>query len=406
MTIVPRLRVNRSRSPFAAAAITSAPAEPLKRSVSASAPPSTTSLPSPGSQHEGVDPRVERGRVVAGVAVGGVGARAADELVGPVAAGERVVAVAAVERQGDQRGRGRAASGASPAAEPVDPQAIGRGLGAGDGDGNGQPVTCTAPADAGRLDRVRGGRAVEGHDVRGAVGAEVDAGDGDARAGEVAEGDAVRAAARDERERLQARAVDRCGTAARQREAPGARRRGERVARGRCLDARRVGAGAAVDNVGTGPDARDEGVVAGTAPQRVGTVAAGDLVVAVAAVERHAHERRQGAGRQRVVAAEAGDRQPVEGRLRAGDGDPRDSSPVTSKPPVAGAARIVSPADPALIVTVSAAPSAAPRTPRSRSTALTPAGPRSSAVTASAPPRVSSTRRSTVPALAMARPPG
>ena len=49
MTMLPRLRVNRTRPPFADASKVSAPALPLKSSASVPAWPSTMSLPSPGS---------------------------------------------------------------------------------------------------------------------------------------------------------------------------------------------------------------------------------------------------------------------------------------------------------------------------------------------------------------------
>ena len=56
ITMFPMLRVNSSRDPLADAVKISAPAEPLKRSSSRSVPPSTMSLPSPGSQTNASSP--------------------------------------------------------------------------------------------------------------------------------------------------------------------------------------------------------------------------------------------------------------------------------------------------------------------------------------------------------------
>ena len=62
MTMLPTLRVNSRRPPFADAAKISAPAEPLKSSVSTPSWPSTMSLPSPGS-HTNVSLPVPRNAV-------------------------------------------------------------------------------------------------------------------------------------------------------------------------------------------------------------------------------------------------------------------------------------------------------------------------------------------------------
>ena len=96
--IAATFRVSRARVPFGASSICSPMLEPLKSSVSLPAWPSTVSLPSPGSHWKRSSPLPRNAGVGADVAVDEVVALAAEERLGAAGADQRVVAVAAVER--------------------------------------------------------------------------------------------------------------------------------------------------------------------------------------------------------------------------------------------------------------------------------------------------------------------
>src|SRR5436190_908828 len=164
-------RVNRTRRPFADRSMFSLTLAPLNASVSMPSWPSTVSLPSPGLQTNVTSSLPSTATSSPRPPVTVSFPRPAEDHIGAVAAGDRVVAVAAVDGQ-PQRQRGQARARRHPvlAALRVDEQALGLGR-------DDVPVAIDAEPwrIRGHADRVGTGRpvggdavdavAAEGHDV-------------------------------------------------------------------------------------------------------------------------------------------------------------------------------------------------------------------------------------------------
>ena len=126
MTMLPMLRVKRTRPPLAEISKISATLLPLNSIVSVPSWPSTVSLPSPGSHWNTSSPAPRQRRVVALLAVDEVVAVAAEQLVVAVAAEDGVVAGAAVDGELISAARLPVALRAVVAAVHVDDEVLGR----------------------------------------------------------------------------------------------------------------------------------------------------------------------------------------------------------------------------------------------------------------------------------------
>ena len=126
IVMLPGLRKNRSRSPFAERSTVSEAAAPLNTSVSLPSSPSIVSLPSPGSQTNLSSPAPRAGLVTAAVAVDRVVAVAAEERLRARAAGDRVVAVPAFEELADRPRREAGRGDGVVAADTQDEELVGR----------------------------------------------------------------------------------------------------------------------------------------------------------------------------------------------------------------------------------------------------------------------------------------
>ena len=126
MTMLPRLRVNSTRPPFADAVKISTPALPLNSIVSVPSPPSTDVGAVARIPLHHVVAGAEEDRVVALLAVDEVVAVTAEQLVGAIAAEDGVVAGAAVDRDLDQRGEVAGGAERVVAAVHVDDEVLGR----------------------------------------------------------------------------------------------------------------------------------------------------------------------------------------------------------------------------------------------------------------------------------------
>ena len=121
-----RLRVKRTRWPFAETSKFSSMLAPLNSIESAPSWPSMVSLPSPGSQLEDVVAGAHDPDVVALVAVDEVVAVAAEQEVDAVAAEDVVVAGTAVDRDLDERGQVAGGAERVVAAVGVEDEVLGR----------------------------------------------------------------------------------------------------------------------------------------------------------------------------------------------------------------------------------------------------------------------------------------
>src|SRR5262249_28122312 len=165
MVTPPMSRVRRTRPPLAEMSMFSPMLAPLKTSRSVPAPPSTTSLPSPGFQMNVSFAVAKQGRVVAAAAGDGVAAIAAEQDIGALAPDDGVVAGAAIEGQchivgRQRRRRERIVAGASGDDERVDR------LRPGDGDDLWQAGDGQSAVLALYLDHVVALGAGDGHGVR------------------------------------------------------------------------------------------------------------------------------------------------------------------------------------------------------------------------------------------------
>ena len=302
-------RVKFTRPPFAEMSISSLMLAPLKTSVSLPVPPSTVSLPSPGFQTKRVVARTKRGHVIPAPAVDEVASRAA---------GDGVVAIAAVDREIDLPGvePGRVDDVVSDAA--VDDKQVSAGIGALDRDLCRQAIDGHRRAAGDYADRVVGRGAVDSDGIRDGVALaaarhrrQIDGDLLDGGSGEVVDVDVVDAAQRCELDILNA--VDVHNDIADVAEQP------RPLAVGGDVDAlvdvgaiedQRIGAGLALNDIAavagipgervvTVTEQRHvaaatavDDVIAITADQPVVALASGDAVGAGAAIDGQAHDVR------------------------------------------------------------------------------------------------------------------
>ena len=263
-------------------------------------------------------------RVVAVAALDEVVAVVAVDRVVALAADEDVVVVAAVERQEDTGARKAGGADEVGAGQGVDRQGVVGRLGVGDRDVSDGRGERDGPGAAGEAHHVHAGRAVDddrvGRAVAGAGDAEVEVDGVHVGRGQVVDRDRVGAAQGVEREHLHVVGVhDDVAEVAGEQQPAAVGRGGEDLGAGGAVEAQRVGAVLALDDVAAvaripdervvaGPQEAGVGalvavdrVVAGPADQGVGAVAAVDRVVAVAAVEGELDEGSEGAAGERVV---------------------------------------------------------------------------------------------------------
>ena len=261
--------------------------------------------------------------VVAVVAEDEVIAVAAEQRVRALAAEDRVVARAAVDRQLHDAGRQRGRGDRVVATQTVDDERVVRAFAVGHIDPCGQADHRHRRAGADHVDVVVAVRGVRDDRVGLAVArraadraGEIDVDLDDVGAAQIVDRERVRAAERVEVDGLDVVEIhDDVAEVAREQHAAAVRRGGEDLAAGAAVEQHRVGAVLAFDDVAAvariplehvvaGADQRNvvallavDEVIAVAADQQIHAVAAQDRVVAGAAVDRHADQRREVAGR-------------------------------------------------------------------------------------------------------------
>ena len=314
--MLPTLRVKRMRGPWLKTENVSAAPEPLKVIVSMPAWPSTTSLPSPGSQVRPSSPAPRKARSSPPLPSTASLPSPPSSVSARGAARQRVVLGAAVggerERARLQALRGHAVE----AGQRVDLKLVAPGLGARERERDGDADHAGAAVGAGHVDRVVELTAVDDDAVGRAVGAAEVARDGLERgARELVGGQRVGAAARADVDLLErAEAHHDAADVADEAHARPVGREPERLVGARAVEGQRVAAVRARDRVVAVTRVPLEAVVAGAEVGAVVAAVAVDDVVAVAGEQPLG----AAAAQQRVGAAAARDRD----RRPAREGDP------------------------------------------------------------------------------------